>query len=49
VLVGTDGARSRAEARRALARPEGAAGRVPELWDGHAADRIAQAVLSRIA
>jgi UDP-N-acetylglucosamine 2-epimerase (non-hydrolysing) len=49
VLVGTDGARILAEAKRALDRPEGAAGRVPELWDGHAADRIAQAVLSRIA
>jgi UDP-N-acetylglucosamine 2-epimerase (non-hydrolysing) len=49
VLVGTEGPRILAEALRALDRPEGASGRVPELWDGHAGDRIARAVLTRIA
>ncbi|HEC33774.1 MAG TPA: UDP-N-acetylglucosamine 2-epimerase (non-hydrolyzing) [Chloroflexi bacterium] len=39
VLVGTDPARIVAETRRILA-GEGKTGCVPELWDGHAAERI---------
>lgn len=38
-LVGTDPARIVAEARRVLD-GEGKSGRTPELWDGHAAERI---------
>jgi UDP-N-acetylglucosamine 2-epimerase (non-hydrolysing) len=41
VLVGDDVARLKAEARRALA-GRGRPGRLPELWDGHAGERIAR-------
>jgi UDP-N-acetylglucosamine 2-epimerase (non-hydrolysing) len=41
VVVGVDPARIVAEATRALD-GEGKSGRKPELWDGHASDRIAQ-------
>jgi len=40
-LVGTDPARIVEQARRVLA-GAGKAGRRPHLWDGHAAQRIAQ-------
>jgi len=39
ILVGSNPARIAAEARRILG-GEKRAGRRPELWDGHAADRI---------
>jgi UDP-N-acetylglucosamine 2-epimerase (non-hydrolysing) len=39
ILIGTDRQRIIAEARRIIA-GESKAGRVPELWDGHAAERI---------
>jgi len=41
VVVGLDPERILAESRRILA-GEGKAGRIPELWDGHAAERIAE-------
>ncbi len=41
ILVGTDPERIVAETRRILA-GESKVGRVPELWDGHAAERIVQ-------
>ena len=40
-LVGADPARIVAETRRILA-GKGKTGRVPELWDGHAAERIVE-------
>jgi UDP-N-acetylglucosamine 2-epimerase (non-hydrolysing) len=39
-VVGTDPDRIVSEARRAL-EGKGKAGKVPDLWDGHAAERIA--------
>ncbi len=42
-VVGTDPARVLAAARRALADPRPP--RCPALWDGHAADRAAEAVV----
>ena len=47
VVVGTDRDRIVAEATRALA--DGERGRVPDLWDGQAAERIAAAVMERLA
>ncbi len=41
LVVGTDPARIKAEAAKILA-GKGKAGRVPELWDGRAAERIAE-------
>lgn len=46
VLVGTDPTKIVTEAAHAL--EAGPRGRVPELWDGHAADRIVAAVVSRV-
>lgn len=46
VLVGTDASRIAAEATRALT--DGRRGRVPELWDGQAADRIVAAINGRL-
>ena len=40
LVVGTDPVRILTEARKALA-GNGKRGRVPELWDGHASERIA--------
>jgi UDP-N-acetylglucosamine 2-epimerase (non-hydrolysing) len=48
VLVGTDPRRIVAEAQRILAGKE-KGGRVPELWDGHAAERIATILREQIA
>jgi UDP-N-acetylglucosamine 2-epimerase (non-hydrolysing) len=48
VVVGSDPQRIREEAGRVL-RGSGKAGRVPELWDGKAAQRIADAVLRFLA
>ncbi len=42
-LVGLDPRRIVAEGRRALA-GDGKRGRIPDLWDGHAADRMAEAI-----
>jgi UDP-N-acetylglucosamine 2-epimerase (non-hydrolysing) len=47
VLVGTDPAKIVAEATRALR--ESRRGRVPDLWDGHAAERIVTTVVARLA
>jgi UDP-N-acetylglucosamine 2-epimerase (non-hydrolysing) len=44
VVVGTDADRIRSEAQKIL-RGEGKKGRAPELWDGKASERIANAVL----
>jgi UDP-N-acetylglucosamine 2-epimerase (non-hydrolysing) len=44
LLVGTDPARIVAAARDALA-GKGKAGRIPPLWDGHAARRIVEILL----
>jgi UDP-N-acetylglucosamine 2-epimerase (non-hydrolysing) len=49
VLVGTDPATIVRAALEALERRPGAAHRVPELWDGRAAERIVGAVLSRLS
>jgi UDP-N-acetylglucosamine 2-epimerase (non-hydrolysing) len=46
ILVGTDTAKIIAEAQKILA-GHSKDGRIPELWDGHAAERIMQAVLAR--
>lgn len=48
VLVGTDPVRIVSEARKVLA-GEGKQGRRPELWDGHAADRIVQLLAKELA
>lgn len=45
-LVGTDGAAIVAEAEKILD-GNGKSGRAPELWDGHAAERIVRAILER--
>ena len=47
VLVGTDDDAIRAAASRALSHPSTGA-RIPELWDGHAAERIVAAVRERV-
>lgn len=47
ILVGTDDAVIVAEVRRVL-RDGGKQGRRPELWDGHAAERIAKILVSRL-
>jgi UDP-N-acetylglucosamine 2-epimerase (non-hydrolysing) len=47
VLVGTDAAKIVAEATRALG--EEGRGRVPELWDGHTAERIVATISARLA
>jgi UDP-N-acetylglucosamine 2-epimerase (non-hydrolysing) len=46
-VVGRDADRIIAEARRVL--EHGVEPRRPELWDGHAGDRIAQVLVDRIA
>jgi UDP-N-acetylglucosamine 2-epimerase (non-hydrolysing) len=46
IVVGTDPARIVAEARKVLA-GRGKAGRIPELWDGHAAERIVRILVER--
>ncbi len=46
-LVGSDPARIVAETRRILA-GESKAGQVPELWDGHAAERIVAMLRERV-
>jgi UDP-N-acetylglucosamine 2-epimerase (non-hydrolysing) len=46
ILVGTDPERIVSEAKRVLA--TGPARRVPELWDGHTADRIVAALMPRL-
>jgi len=46
-LVGLDGNRLLDEARKVL-RGEGKVGRIPKLWDGHAATRIVERLLNRI-
>ncbi|MGC8960049.1 MAG: UDP-N-acetylglucosamine 2-epimerase [Chloroflexia bacterium] len=46
-LVGTDPARIVAEVRRIL-EGESKAGRTPELWDGHAAERIVAVLRERL-
>lgn len=43
IVVGTDGERIRGAFREAL-KGRGKAGRVPEFWDGQAAERIAAAI-----
>ena len=48
VLVGTDPETILAEAERALGNGEGRAHRVPALWDGQAAGRVVDAVMSRL-
>ena len=48
VLVGTDPARVVSEVRKVLA-GEGKQGRRPDLWDGHAADRIVQLLAKELA
>ena len=48
VLVGTDPARIVSEVRKVLA-GEGKQGRRPDLWDGHAADRIVQLLAKELA
>lgn len=45
-LVGSDPVRILTEVRRILA-GEGKAGRTPELWDGHAAERIVAVLRER--
>lgn len=47
VLVGTDPQRIEEEARRALAGAR--KGRIPQLWDGHTAERIVAAVAERVS
>jgi UDP-N-acetylglucosamine 2-epimerase (non-hydrolysing) len=49
VLVGTDAQAIVREADRALGRPLGGGHQVPDLWDGHAAERIVAAVTERLA
>ncbi|MGB9723813.1 MAG: UDP-N-acetylglucosamine 2-epimerase [Chloroflexia bacterium] len=46
-LVGTDPVRIISEARRILA-GESQAGRIPELWDGHAVERIVAVLRERL-
>lgn len=48
VLVGTDPVRIVSEVRKVLT-GEGKQGRRPELWDGHAADRIVQLLAKELA
>ena len=45
VIVGTDGDKIRSESAAILA-DKGKAGRVPELWDGRASERIIDAIVS---
>lgn len=47
LLVGTEPRRALDEARRILAGERSDAARVPELWDGHAAERIIDLLLER--
>jgi len=47
LLVGVDGRRLVEEARKTL-RGEGKKGRLPELWDGHAAARIVSTLADQI-
>jgi UDP-N-acetylglucosamine 2-epimerase (non-hydrolysing) len=46
-LVGTDPARILGAAREILSGDASYTGRSPELWDGHAADRIVEALIAR--
>jgi UDP-N-acetylglucosamine 2-epimerase (non-hydrolysing) len=46
-LVGSDPARIVGAAREILSGGVSYAGRAPELWDGHAADRIVEALIAR--
>jgi UDP-N-acetylglucosamine 2-epimerase (non-hydrolysing) len=46
-LVGSNPARIICAARKILTRGVSYAGRAPELWDGHAADRIVEALIAR--
>jgi UDP-N-acetylglucosamine 2-epimerase (non-hydrolysing) len=46
-LVGSDPARILGAAREILSGGVSYAGRAPELWDGHAADRIVEALIAR--
>jgi UDP-N-acetylglucosamine 2-epimerase (non-hydrolysing) len=46
VLVGQDGKRLRTEVGRIMAGDQ-KRGRVPPLWDGHAAERIAHVIMAR--
>src|SRR5215475_5398570 len=47
-LVGSDPARIISAAREILSGGVSNAGRAPELWDGHAADRIVEALIARV-
>jgi UDP-N-acetylglucosamine 2-epimerase (non-hydrolysing) len=48
-LVGSDPARIVGAAREILSNGVSHAGRAPELWDGHSADRIVEALIARSA